>query len=1065
MNFESLHKCFSNFHCSYSKKTRRVSTFQAQAIRVLLVLVMPVFSARLSFAEDFKPIYFGLSKDKLAKSYEVHQIASSVAGNVLYDNDKATLTLQFSNLSSEVLRATGTLLTYRYQVTTGRDVFGTDLVPYNVALVGRVPITVSLAPKGFQNIEVTPTIPAQYAGYRLVVDFPGQGRRLAADLIRSVDPRPNTSKRPLSQFPVMTLDPRDPAYLERVGIRNIRKEINYIPTTDPGYAAYMASLGEQLAELQKHNVTCSLMQQSNSPSYVYPLGSWIRRLNDKGEEIPGGFFDTMWLPKFDEDYQKFVAEITKRYGWPKGPVVAWSLYNEPWEGGGIAGWMSDIPRYQEAYTAMAKGVQEARRDAGVHVLVGGADSSSNAMDKFFADGTDKFLPIFDFVSIHYQGLDPKATFALWRNRKGPNGRVKIWDTESWVASTPDRMSSMLPAWRAVGYDRIMGIYANVTTRQDQFYRRDASEKTQWMSVDQPLAASVGVAALSRFMGDRPFRELLFKNGLPYVFVFDGLPTRTGKADPEDCTVIVTADIGAGSSTRFWRVSSLASRATKARLERQLASLPTDAATAVREDLQYRIDTTPSITQVRFVLAADPSYALYDCYGNRVAATGRQLIVPLNTSGYYLRGNGSPGSFAKLMGALKSGVTQGYDAVDITALDMTTPLATHPTVRLVVTNVQNQKVSGALTVKIANLSLDKTRLQMSLRPHETRVVSLRVIKGKESQTNLYPLTATFDAGRMGQVTHKESLHCNVISRKTIKVDGNLSDWTGVLPQTVRSAQNGPTLTETAWYPNKNFAVSEKNGITTAYLAYDSEKFYFAAKIADSTPDAGMLRFETRDDDAFFYPQTSYQVEPAKENQPAVRVAREWPAGVRRFVYRKDVKIPAGNGQGEADNVQIAFNVVPPEDVLHKGFYPFMPGTARGFAPAKTTDYEYALNSVAPQYGGGTEIWRLLVPGMPPKHFYPRQPRSPFDGPVKGGQLVTKHTGNTRIVECSFPWSELRWVKHCLDHHKAIKFSFRVNDNDGPQYELAQNRSVSTTGGSSFRADWTNHWANELEFGFD
>ena len=43
-----------------------------------------------------------------------------------------------------------------------------------------------------------------------------------------------------------------------------------------------------------------------------------------------------------------------------------------------------------------------------------------------------------------------------------------------------------------------------------------------------------------------------------------------------------------------------------------------------------------------------------------------------------------------------------------------------------------------------------------------------------------------------------------------------------------------------------------------------------------------------------------------------------------------------------------------------------------------DSEYALNTVAPAYGGGFEVWRLEVPGMVRKHFYPRQPRHPREG---------------------------------------------------------------------------------------
>jgi hypothetical protein len=138
---------------------------------------------------------------------------------------------------------------------------------------------------------------------------------------------------------------------------------------------------------------------------------------------------------------------------------------------------------------------------------------------------------------------------------------------------------------------------------------------------------------------------------------------------------------------------------------------------------------------------------------------------------------------------------------------------------------------------------------------------------------------------------------------------------------------------------------------------------------------------------------------------------------------------------------------------------------GYIGYEDTDYEYALNKVAPRYGGGTEIWRLKVPGMPHKHFYPRQPASPFDGPVTDGRLVTLHEGNTRLVEASLPWTELPAVKQALDAGRTIKFSFRVNDNAGGGcLELSRNRSVAKRNGS-FHVDWAEHWANELEFAFE
>jgi hypothetical protein len=193
----------------------------------------------------------------------------------------------------------------------------------------------------------------------------------------------------------------------------------------------------------------------------------------------------------------------------------------------------------------------------------------------------------------------------------------------------------------------------------------------------------------------------------------------------------------------------------------------------------------------------------------------------------------------------------------------------------------------------------------------------------------------------------------------------------------------------------------------------------------------------------------------------RKEHRWPDGVRRFSYARWPHLPAGHFIPAYDNVQIAFNVLPESA---KTTIPFLPGTMPRFTHYHDTDYEYALNLVAPEYGGGTEIWRLLYPGMPRKHFYPRQPRSPFDGPARGGKLVVTHDGATRIVECAIPWSEIPHVRAAMKAGKPVKFSFLVNDANGAGLmELGRERGVAKLN-PSFHVDWAEHWANELEFGW-
>lgn len=72
---------------------------------------------------------------------------------------------------------------------------------------------------------------------------------------------------------------------------------------------------------------------------------------------------------------------------------------------------------------------------------------------------------------------------------------------------------------------------------------------------------------------------------------------------------------------------------------------------------------------------------------------------------------------------------------------------------------------------------------------------------------------------------------------------------------------------------------------------------------------------------------------------------------------------------------------------------------------------------------------------------------------------------RFVESAIPWSELAEVKRRLDAGQTVKFSYRVNNNDGPALELAAGRSVSKWNSFAFHDDWSTHWANEIEFAFE
>ena len=1196
-----------------------------------LLLGAPAF-AQMKSGEAMKNYedIFGVKTNQHSYPYEVTLIDSVPAGNVLAPGEQPTFTFLVRNNQVAPLHEAGQLHVMAYGT---RGIPGDIWLPelFKIADLPDIPIQLDVPAHGSQVIQVTPELPAAFGGYAFVADLGPEGRRFATSCVRTFAPAPEKI-----QYPKMSLDDSvGVPVLKALGVQAIRFSVPYIPTDSPQYAPAMEKLDARLNELTANNITVMLMFLAG-PDDPQPLGRGRPHLDANGVMLDTKQ-DLAWLPKNDPDFQNFVTTICQKHGWPQGPVTAVELWNEPWDGISISGWGADEPRFRELFTAMAQGVEEARSH-GAQVLLAGCDSSTNTFDKLFADGSDTFLKWLDVCTIHYQGICSPVLFKKWINRQGPNGRVKIWDTESWVANTDDRVATIVAGDRAAGYDRAMGVFSgNISTEnQENVVLPDGTHKPIDTFHAWSTAAAVGAA--QHFIGERNFHEFLFKNGLPWVMEFDGL-----KGAADDGTVVVVGDFSEafGADNLLFRgVKGLASLKRADSLRQQIDALPADS--PQRADLEKQLAAASLLSDASLVVK-DPAgeFVLYDFYGNPVAAQNHTITVPLDQRGFFLRTNDAPGSFARLTQALAQAQVNGYEPLNIVAHDMLAPVDQHATLRLSLTNILNRPISGSLAISLGQLKLDPPA-KLDFQPHETKELSIPITGGDPTPDNTYPLDFKFDAGADGIAEHHEKLHVNVIAKRTITIDGNLEDWKGVLPQVVYATGNqGPSLMEAAWLPFNKFTTSQKPGLASGYLAYDDKYLYFAAKIAEGAPSAGTIRYEKRNDDDYFYPPTAYEYDPIKtllkkdetwqepvrekaalflpdsttershtawssvakafavdldlpagsykqvafyfadwdpyqlgrrwvtiEVQDAVTgkslaktevkqygpgtyvklllagkvrvifrgqsflaaslsgiffdpstsekipqgdnaavlagtdiktagkwqpayghdgynvigapasypsyakvtvpeiVEKQdhlWPDGVRRYSYRRNGDLPFGSNPNKFANVQIAFNVVPEDQ--KSDMIPFPPGTMTDFVPHSDTDYEYALNKVADTFGGGTEIWRCLVPDMPRKSFFPRQVASPFDGPVKDGQLVVKEDGTTRIVEAALPWSEIPLVKKALEAGQTIKFSFRVNDDSGPSMELAEGRSVSKKNPYTFHPDWTEHWSNEVEFSFE
>lgn len=980
-------------------------------------------------------------------------IKSSVPANVLWPKDQARMTFQFRNLTDAPVVSTGKLLTIQYELYTptsaNTDVF--DVHIRKIADAGSVPIAVNIPAHGIENVVVKPFVPERFGGYALIIALNGMDRLFGAGCVRSIKP----DDAPL-RFPRLALDCPAIDLNQRLGTAPNRIGIPYKPSTDPDFDTWMAGVDKQLDAYKAARMP--VMIEFGVNNGAQPGGCARRTYLDADNRMTASGNDMTWLPSQDPDFEQYVRRIAVEYGWPKGPVTAMKFMNEPWNGGGISGWGADDERYREIFTALCRGVADARREAGVDIYTGGTDSSADTLDKLFSDGKETYLPDLDFMSIHYQGMSPATTVKMFNSRTGPHGKVHVWDTESWEANSEERVAAFDAACYAMGEEHVVGTESDqvaLSERNVQVIDQDGQTETR--RVPHAWSVAPALAASERFMGNRTFRRILFKKGLPWVFVFNGLPNKSGVPDPEDGTVVVVGDLGpifGDDSLLFRGVRSDAEVAHKLLLKRKLAALPSSAPADQRRKLLNAIATSEPITGAAMTVAVpDDAFSLYDYYGNKVPARGGKIVIPLDSRGFYLQGNGKPGSFAKLLRALRTARIEGYEPLECVCRDMTSPIEQGASVRMSLTNILNRPVAGKLKVTLGNLATAYPR-RLSFAPYETKDIQVKVLGGAAAADNSYPLSMIFDAGKDGTAVHDEVMHVNYIAKRTIPIDGNLSDWNGVIPQIISVDEAArPTRMEAAWKPWIAFDRSVRAGNAQAFLAYDDHYFYFLAKIADAASEPGTIRFATRDDNSYFYPDHWTGTDDGGKT-----IAYSWPAGVRHYSYRREPDLP-----GDADgDVQIAFNVLP-EDKKPWSLSP--PGTMPRFTSYWDTDYEYALDQVAPQYGGGTEIWRLLVPGMPRKHFYPRDPKSPFDGPVKDGKLVITHDGTTRYVECAIPWSEIPAVKRAKDAGETVKFDYRVTVAGGNEcMELAKGRSVSKRNPITFHPDWQEHWANELEFGF-
>jgi hypothetical protein len=299
---------------------------------------------------------FGLEQAQQAKEFTLEEIRSEPPANVVWPGDQPELTFRLANKTDHAIKSDGHWELIQYGTKSKpNDVWEPDL--FKIGDTVSIPVKLEIPAGSAIEISVKPPMPDHFGGFALVLDAGPLGRAFGATLARVPKADPDRA-----QYPTYALDMPWPHEIstqtyklfERLGIKGCRHGIGYFPTTLPDFKERWAKMGRELREMQEHNI--AVMVTIGEGGAPMPLGQPRPWLKEDGTMIENIKEDYAWMPECDSDFEKWCKMLALEFGWPKGPVNAVELWNEPWEAVSISGWGADIPRFREMYEHMARGV-------------------------------------------------------------------------------------------------------------------------------------------------------------------------------------------------------------------------------------------------------------------------------------------------------------------------------------------------------------------------------------------------------------------------------------------------------------------------------------------------------------------------------------------------------------------------------------------------------------------------------------------------------------------------------------------------------------------------------------
>ena len=358
------------------------------------------------------------------------------------------------------------------------------------------------------------------------------------------------------------------------------------------------------------------------------------------------------------------------------------------------------------------------------------------------------------------------------------------------------------------YSKSQGMAGAFQTEFGTYPSMYAADKTMW--VGRSVAPSYLLHMLAGFYAGRPVKCFWFSYGSDGEFSIDandfakdGYRTMTTILEGAKITADAFPKSKAINGIIFANVSS---NDTRARATVWATATYLGSGAAARDPYNNSGDAlTPSDEfSGSMSIASSNNMQAYDYLGNRINGLNNIPLYPAQVV-YFLANMTSD----EMKDAVTNATFDLKNEVKVTPMSLEGPVVAGRTLDFKVENQVNRLRSVNLSfTPPSGWSMDATSATFDLQPGEIRIVKFKINSGSASANNLYGFSFSYNSN--GKTFNKNwTTQVAYAPRKTITVDGNLSDWGDVIAASMGS---------------ENYKLK---------LAWDENNFYFSAEISDDT----------------------------------------------------------------------------------------------------------------------------------------------------------------------------------------------------------------------------------------